>query len=223
MKSYTFDDYDSKDFINFFTYDKERNLIVLHYATGKVLPVNCNKENMKKVLEKMKYQVENSKDFERALRKKFHIAVLMTSLAGFMLLVSCFMASPSIILGVLSIMTLYLGTSIMKDSNTMLVDIEKNRFFLEHSEEIDSAVKSLTKDEASCMIENNLLPDVSVSNDTLLYMNQEDVPVVNLNSIDKCTKEDIEGIIDYLEVGPKKILTRKKNLNEELSSNRRRK
>lgn len=223
MKSYTFDDYDSKDFINFFTYDKERNLIVLHYATGKVLPVNCNKENMKKVLEKMKYQVENSKDFERALRKKFNLAVLMTSLAGFMLLVSCFMASSSIILGVLSILTLYLGTSIMKDSNTMLVDIEKNRFFLEHSEEIDSAVKSLTKDEASYMIENNLLPDVSVSNDTLSYMNQEDVPVVNLNSIDKCTKEDIEEIIDYLEVGPKKILTRKKNLNEELSSGRRRK
>lgn len=223
MKSYTFDDYDSKDFINFFTYDKERNLIVLHYATGKVLPVNCNKENMKKVLEKMKYQVENSKDFERALRKKFNVAVLMTSLAGFMLLVSCFMASSSIILGVLSILTLYLGTSIMKDSNTMLVDIEKNRFFLEHSEEIDSAVKSLTKDEASYMIENNLLPDLSVSNDTLSYMNQEDVPVVNLNSIDKCTKEDIEEIIDYLEVGPKKILTRKKNLNEELSSGRRRK
>lgn len=158
---------------------------------------------MIRILEKMKDQVLKSQQFENKQKKKFKLAITMGSLAIFMLLLSFFIPNPSFLLLITSILTLYISSNIMLKTNNMLDDLKKNKLFLEHSEEINEAVQSLTMDEISNMIGTTTSEYLTVEDDKILYMGMEDVPVLNLNSIDELSLKETEDLIKSFRIKPK--------------------
>lgn len=91
----------------------------------------------------------------------------------------------------------------MLKTNNMLDDLKKNKLFLEHSEEINEAVQSLTMDEISNMIGTTTSEYLTVEDDKILYMGMEDVPVLNLNSIDELSLKETEDLIKSFRIKPK--------------------
>lgn len=202
MKSYVTDTDNNKEFLNSFKFDKERNLLILEYASGDIIPANCTRENMKMILNKMKRQVLNSKDFESKISKKFYVSLFMSSLAGLMIILLIFLPNLPIILLFTSIITLYIASKNMLESYNMLRDIRKNRLFLKYSNEINDVVKSLSLENINKLDIN--LEDVVIKDENPLYMGIKDIPIINLNSTHNNSLNEVENLIKTLKIKPKK-------------------
>ena len=198
MKNYATDLESQKDFINYFKYDQERSLLIIHYASGQVLPANCTKENMIKILKKMKSQVLNSVEFEQKIKRKHTLAIAMSVLAGLMITLMIFIHGLPFLLLLTSILTLSIGTNTILKTNRMLSDIKKNKLLINASAEITAKIKSLTTKEISNIIEDMTLKNVDIKDDHTYYMGLKDVPPININSIEDSSLEQMENLIKTL-------------------------
>ncbi len=203
MKNYTSDFEASKEFIKYFSYDKERNLIIIEYASGNILPANCTKTNMISILKKMRDQIKNSYKFEQKTKNKYNISVFMSFLASFMLLLMLVIPGLPILLLATSIITLGISTNSILKQRNLLNDLQKNRLILDYSDDINEAIKSLNSEQLSQIIDDMSLQNIEVEKDKTTYMGIENIPPININSIEVTSLENVQELMKTLSIKPK--------------------
>lgn len=203
MKNYTSDFEASKEFIKYFSYDKERNLIIIEYASGNILPANCTKTNMISILKKMREQIKNSYKFEQKTKNKYNISVFMSILASFMLLLMLVIPGLPILLLATSIITLGISTNSILKQRNLLNDLQKNRLILDYSDDINEAIKSLNSEQLSQIIDDMSLQNIEVEKDKTTYMGIENIPPININSIEDTSLENVQELMKTLSIKPK--------------------
>lgn len=203
MKNYTSDFEASKEFIKYFSYDKERNLIIIEYASGNILPANCTKANMISILKKMKEQIKNSYKFEQKTKNKYNISIFMSILASFMLLLMLVIPGLPILLLATSIITLGISTNSILKQRYLLNDLQKNKLILHYTDDINEAIKSLKYEELRQIINDMSLQNIEIEKDKTTYMGIENIPPININSIEDTSLENVQELMKTLSIKPK--------------------
>lgn len=203
MKNYTSDFEASKEFIKYFSYDKERNLIIIEYASGNILPANCTKANMISILKKMKEQIKNSYKFEQKTKNKYNISIFMSILASFMLLLMLVIPGLPILLLATSIITLGISTNSILKQRYLLNDLQKNKLILQYTDDINEAIKSLKYEELRQIINDMSLQNIEIEKDKTTYMGIENIPPININSIEDTSLENVQELMKTLSIKPK--------------------
>ena len=203
MKNYTSDFEASKEFIKYFSYDKERNLIIIEYASGNILPANCTKANMISILKRMKEQIKNSYKFEQKKKNKYNISIFMSILASFMLLLMLVIPGLPILLLATSIITLGISTNSILKQRYLLNDLQKNKLILQYTDDINEAIKSLKYEELRQIINDMSLQNIEIEKDKTTYMGIENIPPININSIEDTSLENVQELMKTLSIKPK--------------------
>ena len=190
MKNYELDSKDMKTFILKYDVKKigfEKKEIVIYFADNKITTIPYTIGNEKKILEKMKEQVENSYEFA----KNTKIEYVKDSLLSLLLIV---LAIVFITAGTFKLFwEIYLLLQTVKiidnsiDTKKKLNDLKKNELFLENFDEI-------TKEE----LDKNITINVSQKLKDIIGSKQNEEKLT-LNDIDGVKLKDVKIMVENLE------------------------
>ena len=191
MKDYSLNLEERKDFI--LGYDiTEEGMINIKFANGVLWPIPYNKENEKKVLEKMEKQLVNSSVIEKKLKDKLHMfSSISGALFGFTLFPFACIPDGLNIQLVISIASIAFVSSIIPGifaikTNNKLKDLRKNVKFLGMEEKLNKAVRN----------NENTLVNVSKKTKNVVADFPEDRDVFDVNSFNYVPFKDLEQIME---------------------------
>jgi len=193
MKNYELDIENSKRFI--LNYEIVNEEIIINLGTGEKYPIPYTIENEKRILEKMKKQVENCKRLEYA--KKQHIkakrnTVIVSSVIMLFNIISMAYGINIIptMANIISLLicasaTSYFGIK-LSDVKETLDDIEKNKIFIINEIELNTNVKN----------NSNCLSNTTEKTKEIIAKNKE--KNITVNTIDQIPYEDLKKILDNI-------------------------
>lgn len=194
MKDYSMNLEERKDFI--LRYDLTSDgMIKIIFAKGKPWYVPYNEENEKKLLEKMKKQLEKANTIkEKIVSKLLPVAIVSAGLfAATIILVINLAGSYNtyVVAGISSLpMAASLITGFFAIKNKIkLNDLEKNVRFLEMEKKLNDNVRS----------KKNILVNVSNKTKKAIKDLPEDKPVFNVNNFNYVSFNDLKLIIENVE------------------------
>ena len=177
-------------------YEIKNNKIIINFADGGNSIIPYTLENEKKILEKMKTQVINAKNYISKFEKKESNSILWLSicfvcmLLNILLLISKLSNFPSVNISILvSYSIVFLANlGIYKYSKTKLDDINKNLMFLNNSEQINKMVKS----------NQNILSNIKSNTKNIINTSIKNNKELTLNSIDKIKYKELKKILENI-------------------------
>lgn len=190
MKDYSLNLEERKDFI--LRYDvTEDGMIKIIFAKGKPWYVPYNKENEKKILDKMRNQLDMEDMIEPKLKSRiFKNAAASIVLLGVALLPFYGMDSSSTLF-LISFSSIFTGAGLISGisaikNNNKLKDLKKNVKFLDMEEKLNKIVRS----------DENTLVDVSNKTKSVIADFPEDRDVFDINSFNYVPFKDLEQIME---------------------------
>lgn len=190
MKDYSLNLEERKDFI--LRYDvTEDGMIKIIFAKGKPWYVPYNKENEKKILDKMRKQLDKDDMVEPKLKDRIFknatasiilLSIALLPLYGMESSSTLFLASFSSLFAGVSLIPLFLA---IKNTNK-LKDLRKNVKFLGMEEKLNEVVRS----------DENTLVDVSKKTKNVIADFPEDREVFDINSFNYVPFKDLEQIME---------------------------
>ena len=171
-------------------------IIVVKFATGEEWRIPYTEENEKKVLDKMKKQVDESRELIEKKRTSLIAykitSIVMAIVAGGTLMYAYFSNYSTIINVLFSILDLtFVGISAvtlinyLKDKK-LIKDYEKNAYFVKIEEELNNKIKSN---------ENVLSKTSSRTRNMVENVLDNSEPVFNINSFNRVPYSDIKQIM----------------------------
>lgn len=219
MKDYSLTYDGSKTFV--LNYEISDNQIIVNLASGEKYTIPYTLENEKKLLERMKYQVQNSSDYVRKQEKNFSMSWKWAIFELCMLLFNSISAltgaSANILVSSLCAgwfgIALTFRTLSMIISKKNIADVKKNRYFLENEERLNEKVRD----------NSNILSNTKQKTKEMVSSTPIEKEVFNINTIDQVTYSELKQIManierdesfgfDYSEVQEEKpmVLTKRK-------------
>ena len=194
MKNYELDSKDMKTFILKYDVKKigfEKKEIVIYFADNKITTIPYTIGNEKKILEKMKAQVENSTEFVKNTKQDCFINIVTPLIFIVFSLSMLFNGKIDSFLDL--IYTIALCSSPIWILNNIITtkeklnDLKKNQLFLENFDEI-------TKEE----LDKNITINVSQNLKEIISSKQNDEKLT-LNDIDGVKLKDVKIMVENLE------------------------
>lgn len=193
MKNYELDIENSKRFI--LNYKIVNEEIIINLGTGEKYPIPYTIENEKRILEKMKRQVENCK--KGVYAKKQHIKgkrnTVVASSAIMLFNIISIAYGIDIIPIMVNITSLLICASVtsyfgikLSDAKETLDDIEKNKIFIINEMELNTNVKN----------NSNCLSNTTEKTKEIIAKNKE--KNITVNTIDQISYEDLKKILDNI-------------------------
>ena len=127
----------------------------------------------------------------------------MSILASFMLLLMLVIPGLPILLLATSIITLGISTNSILKQRYLLNDLQKNKLILQYTDDINEAIKSLKYEELRQIINDMSLQNIEIEKDKTTYMGIENVPPININSIEYTSLENVQELMKTLSIKPK--------------------
>ena len=190
MKDYSMDFKESKTFI--LNYDIEDDKIIIHLASLEEYVIPYTKDNEKKILEKMKHQILDSKACEK--KQKNHLALsICTSCAILITLVAIYLSPnfyfiPNNMLLLLGVITEIPCLAVTFNCHSKLKDILKNRTILENLGTLNANIRR----------NENMLLGISDKAKKLVESKPKNEPVFTPNTADDISYNDLETIFDNI-------------------------
>lgn len=190
MKNYSLNFEDSKTFI--LNYKVEDNQIIVNLASRENYVIPYTLENEKILLERMKTQVLNSREFEYEQKKIFYLYMILATYCGIALPI--FVIGDTTIpfldvigAGLSAFSTIY-GVYKMIDIKRKIKDINKNKMFLNNEEILNEKVRS----------NQNILSNTDTKTKKLVSSTPEDKPIFSLNNMDKIKYKELIKILENI-------------------------
>lgn len=192
MKDYSMNLEERKDFILRYDVTKD-GMINIRFANGDLLPIPYNKENEKKVLDKMEEQLVNPVEIEKKFKDRMHKFASISSAFFIMAFFPLLFIADGMNIQVATIMSsIMVGTSFIPGvlaikNNNKLKDLRKNIKFMNHmKEKLNKAVRS----------NENTLLNVSNKTKNIITDFPEERDVFDVNSFNYVPFKDLEQIME---------------------------
>lgn len=209
MKDYSLNFEDFTTFI--LNYKIENNLIIVKIASGENYVIPYTLKNEKKILEQMKKQVLDSREFEAKQKEICLKACFGVFLNVCILLINVMMILlgdgrlpiGNVLASVLSVLFIPLEVYIIIDSKEKIKDINKNRMFLSNEKLLNEKVK----------LNQNILSNMNTKTKELSLNDMDKIKYKELKAILDNIKRDEEFRFEHSSIQKEdaKVLTKKKN------------
>ena len=200
MKDYSMNLEEKKNFVLSYkivedTIDEVKDtIIIVKFATGEEWRIPYTEGNEKKILDKMKKQVEENSELVKKQENKRHLNIMTGIGFTFLIISSLILGNNNIgeldsiayyISGGLSTIGLLNSICRVIKSNSLIADFNKNKHFVEIEEELNKKVSS----------NDNVLSKTSNRTRKMVEETLDNEPVFNINSFNYVPYSDIEQIM----------------------------
>ncbi len=194
MKNYSLNFKDSQTFI--LNYSVKDNQLIVHLASGDDWFIPYTLENEKNLLERMKYQVLNSKKFIKKICESYSSCQSGIISNGVRVGACVFLVIVgNVIIDLLfEPLALIFGSCIIEDVCKMIywrsygIDILKNKMFIDNEELLNKKVR----------LNSNILFNINEKTKKLISSTPEGEPVFSLNNMDKFKYSELKKILENI-------------------------